>query len=154
MNFSLKSISSLLVFIFISFTLISCSKDEPLSPTEEHFEAEGVVFYQSGTKIVEIFRGVTQDTFFVPVNGLTPTIEVRFLNPNKQEILPPDYKKQPMSWEIVDTSLVSVRQNAGEEGSYKFQFSGKNNGITQVEFFILHEGHPDFRSGKIPVRVR
>jgi len=49
---------------------------------------------------------------------------------------------------------VSVRQNAGEEGSYKFQFSGKNNGITQVEFFILHEGHPDFRSGKIPVRVR
>lgn len=144
----------LVVFLFIGlFTLSSCSKDDPLSPAEEHFEAEGMVFYESGIKIVEIFRGVTQDTFYVFASQMTPDIEVKFLSPEKKEIAPPDYKKKPLSWEIQDTSIVSIWQQEGEEGSYEFRFSGKKSGTTQIEFFILHEGHPDFRSGKIPVKI-
>lgn len=144
---------------FISFlivtllTLNSCSKDDPLSPADDHFEAEGMVFYESGIKIVEIFRGVTQDTFFVSANSKTAGIEAKFLNPERKEIDPPDYKEKPLAWEIQDTSIVSVWQHDGEEGSYEFHLAGKKHGTTQIEFFILHEGHPDFRSGKIPVKV-
>lgn len=154
MNFSVKSISSFLVFLFVSFTLISCSKDEPLSPPEEHFEAEGMVFYNSGIKIVEIFRGVTQDTFFVPLNQMTSGFEIKFLSPERQILNPPNYKEKPLSWEIADTTIVAVWQHEGEKGSYEFHLQGKKSGITLIEFFVLHEGHPDFRSGKIPVRVQ
>lgn len=143
----------LIVFI-LSLAIVSCSKDEPLSPAEDHFEAEGMVFFDSGIKIVEIFRGVTQDTFFVPLGNMTPHIEIKFLSPERNVIDPPDYKKKPLSWSISDTSIVSVGQHPGEEGSYEFHLQGKKVGTTDIEFYILHEGHPDFRSGKIPVRVR
>ncbi len=143
-----------LPILLLVFTIISCSKDEPLAPEEEHFEAEGMVFYESGIKIVEIFRGVTRDTFFVPLNQMTSGIEIKFLNPEKKEIDPPDYKKKPLGWSISDTSIVSVWQHKGEEGNYEFHLFGKKPGITLIEFFVLHEGHPDFRSGKIPVKVQ
>ncbi len=146
--------SYLILFLFIGlYTFNSCSKGDPLSPAEEHFEAEGMVFYESGIKIAEIFRGVTQDTFYVFASQMTAGIEVKFLSPEKQEIDPPDYKKQPLAWEIQDTSIVSIWQYEGEEGSYEFHLAGKKPGTTQIEFFILHEGHPDFRSEKIPVKV-
>ncbi len=144
----------LIIILSFSSIFISCSKDEPVAPQEEHFEAEGMVFYQSGIKIVEIFRGVTSDTFFVPLGDMTSGIKVKFLNPKREEINPPDYKKQPLAWQISDTSKVGVWQHSGEEGNYEFHFVGKNDGRTEIEFFILHEGHPDFRSGKIPVVVR
>lgn len=140
--------------LFIIFLFTSCSKDEPLSPAEDHFEAEGMVFYESGIKLVEIFRGVTRDTFFVPLNQMTSGIEIKFLSPEKKEIDPPDYKKKPLSWSISDTSIVSVWQHKEEEGSYEFHLAGKKIGVTLIEFFVLHEGHPDFRSGKIPVKVQ
>jgi hypothetical protein len=150
----IKILSRVLFVIILSIGLISCSKDEPLSPSEDHFEAEGMVFYDSGIKLVEIFRGVTQDTFFVPLGNMTSHIEIKFLSPEKKEIDPPDYKKKPLSWTISDTSIVSVYQHTGEEGSYEFHLQGKKTGVTDIEFFVLHEGHPDFRSGKIPVKVR
>jgi hypothetical protein len=149
-----KILSKVLVIFLLSFALISCSKDEPLSPAEDHFEAEGMIFFESGIKIAEIFRGVTQDTFFVPLGSMTSHIEVKFLSPERNVINPPDYKKKPLSWSISDTSIVSLVQHPGEEGSYEFHLQGRKEGITEIEFFVLHEGHPDFRSGKIPVRVK
>lgn len=140
--------------LFLSFVIISCSKDEPLAPEEDHFEAEGMVFYESGIKIVEIFRGVTTDTFFVPSGSMTPHIDVKFLSPERELLDPPDYREKPMGWAISDTSIVSLHQDAGDEGKYEFHLEGKKAGVTDIEFFVLHEGHPDFRSGKIPVKVR
>lgn len=154
MNSKMISLIKIFLIIIISVTIISCSKDDPISPSDDHFEAEGMVFYDSGIKIVEIFRGVTRDTFFVPLGNMTPHIEVKFLNPERKEIDPPDYKKKPLSWAIDDSTVVGVRQHEGEGGSYEFHLQGKKAGITKIEFFVLHEGHPDFRSGKIPVKVR
>lgn len=148
---NLKKSILLLITIFASI-LVSC-KDDPLEPVMDHFEAEGIVFYQSGIKIGEIFRGVTQDTLFARVGETSDHIEVKFLDPNKNELNPPDYTKQPFAWEIQDTTIVGTRQHHGEEGSYEFHLVGKQTGITNIEFFIMHEGHADFRSGKIPVKV-
>lgn len=142
----------LITIMVLGFTIISCSHDH-LADHDDHFEAEGMVFYDGTTKKVEIFRGVTRDTFFVPLNGVTPLIEAKFLSAEKKELDPPDYKKKPLSWSISDTSIVAVSQNENEKGSYKFFLRGKKAGTTSIEFFILHEGHPDYRSGKIPVRV-
>lgn len=137
----------------LSLIFISCS-DDPVTPQEDHYEAEGMVFYQSGIKRAEIFRGVTTDTLSADAGVEGPHTEIKFYNSSKQEMNPPDYKKQPLAWELADTSIVQIEQHAGEEGSYEFHLVGKVAGNTEVEFFIVHEGHRDFRSGKIPVKVK
>lgn len=149
--FAKRILFIVLFSIYLLFTN-GCEKDDILEPQVEHFEAEGMVFYSSGIKLAEIFRGVTSDTLRAKV-GSSEHIEIKFLNPERVEIDPPDYKKQPLAWEIADTSIVSIKQHEGEEGSYEFHLWGKKEGVTKIEFFILHEGHPDFRSGKIPVKV-
>lgn len=144
----------LYLFVITTFTILfnSC-KDDPLEPDMDHFEAEGLVLYQSGIKVAEIFRGVTSDTLQAVVGQTSAHFEVKFYNSNKQELDPPDHTKQPFGWEIQDTSLVGVWQHPGEEGSYEFHLVGKQVGLTQIEFFIMHEGHADFRSGKFPVKI-
>lgn len=153
---SIKNISKRILHSFIVLVLailtLSC-KDDPIEPAMEHFEAEGLVLYQSGIKVAEIFRGETQDTLFAVVGQLSDHYEVKFYNGNKQELNPPDYSIQPFAWEIQDTNLVRVWQHPGEEGSYEFHLEGKQTGSTQIEFFIMHEGHADFRSGKFPLII-
>ncbi|MFN3871952.1 MAG: hypothetical protein ACK4R9_03015 [Ignavibacterium sp.] len=152
----IKKSRKIIVFFFTLTTLtlfLSSCKDDPLEPDMDHFEAEGLVLYQSGIKVAEIFRGVTQDTLFAVEGQRTSHFEVKFYNANKQELDPPDHTKQPFAWEIQDTSIVGTWQHPGEEGSYEFHLEGKRVGVTQIEFFIMHEGHADFRSGKIPVKV-
>ncbi|NWG29417.1 MAG: hypothetical protein HXY48_12895 [Ignavibacteriaceae bacterium] len=148
----MRKILLTLTSLFLLF-FISCS-DDPVTPQEDHFEAEGMVFYQSGIKIAEIFRGVTQDTLSIGAGVEGPHTDIKFYNSNKVEIDPPDYTKQPLAWEFADTTFAEIEQHAGEEGSYEFHLVGKVAGITTVEFFIMHEGHADFRSGKIPLKVQ
>jgi len=151
----LKSIFKVVFALsIISVFLISCKDNHVHEPHDDHYEAEGMAFFQSGIKVAEIFRGVTTDTLFAEVNVEGDHTEVKFFDKNKKLLNPPDYKKNPMSWKISDTSVVALKQHAGEEGSYEFHLKGKRIGLTDIEFFIMHAGHADFRSGKIPVKVR
>ncbi|MBS4033857.1 MAG: hypothetical protein KGZ85_05285 [Ignavibacterium sp.] len=145
-------ISTLTVLFLLLFILVSCSED-PVTPQEDHFEAEGIVFLQSGIKIAEIFRGVTTDTLFAPEGALSAGIDVKFYNSNKEMIDAPDPAEQSFAWQIDNPALVEVWQHPGEEGGYEFHLRGLADGTTQIEFFIMHEGHADFRSGKMTVLV-
>lgn len=146
-------ISTLTGIFLLLFLLVSCS-DDPVTPQEDHFEAEGIVFLQSAIKIAEIFRGVTTDTLFAPSGALSAGIDVKFYNSNKEMINPPDPAEQSFAWQIDNPALVEVWQHPGEEGGYEFHLRGLADGTTQIEFFIMHEGHADFRSGKITVVVK
>ena len=145
----LLTLTSLFIF---SLFFISCS-DDPVTPQEDHFEAEGIVFLESGIMIAEIFRGVTTDTLFAPEGALSAGIDVKFYNSNKEMINPPNSAEQTFAWEIDNPNLVEVWQHPGEEGGFEFHLRGLVEGVTQMEFFIMHEGHADFRSGKIIVTV-
>lgn len=150
----MRKILSMLIGVFIiSFFLISCS-DDPVTPQEEHFEAEGIVFLQSGIKIADIFRGVTSDTLYAPVDSMTAGIDVKFYNSNQEMIDPPNDPDLTFAWEIDNTLIVDVWQHPGEEGGFEFHLEGLLADTTLIEFFIIHEGHADFRSGKIPVVVQ
>jgi hypothetical protein len=140
-----------LVF-FISF--YGCKDNHAHGPEDDHFKAEGVVFYQSGNKVAEIFRGVTRDTVFAEVNKDGALTEIKFYDKNKKVLSPPDYIKTPLSWQIGDTSIVQLKQQTGKEGSYELNLRGKKAENTNINFFLMHAGHADFRSGKIPVKVK
>lgn len=150
-----KYIHSFLLIAFLSVVFFSCKEeDAPLPPQEDHFKAEGIVFMQSGIIIADIFRGVTDDTLFAPKGGMTSGIDVKFYDGNKNIINAPDKNKQKLSWEFINNTLASVWQHPGDEGGYEFHLKGLAVGTTQMEFFVMHEGHADFRSGKITVVVR
>jgi len=152
-SFFLKYFYVLIIVLVSSFIFNACSEDDPLPAQEDHFAAQGMVFYDSGIKVAEIFQGVSDDTLFAPKGGLTGHIEIKFYNSSKQEINPPDPAKQSLSWEITNPAMVEVWQHSGEEGHFEFHLKGLSEGVTQIEFFVMHEGHADFRSGKITVKV-
>ena len=150
MNYS-RSILFFIIIISISFA--GCSEDDLVTPQEEHFEAIGIVLYTSGIQIASILRGVTSDTLKVELGQDSDHIDVKFYNEDEVIVDPPSDTEKTFAWEIDNESLVTINQHEGEEGGFEFHLEGLAQGITQVEFFIDHEGHHDFRSGKIPVEI-
>jgi len=163
--------------------LQSCGGEEPLSSEETHFEAKGILFFQEGDKIAEILNGITTDTLFVPLGNLTGHVEVKFFDEHKNIIDPPDHITDAtgsldddhsnghdnhhsgqhgtngitqggtyLDWVIDDAEIFEVYQH-GEKGGYVFHLIGLKTGSTQIEFFVKHEKHLLFRSGKITVIV-
>ncbi|MBK7265190.1 MAG: hypothetical protein IPI12_02390 [Ignavibacteriales bacterium] len=133
-----------------------CKKeDSPVSPVEEHFAAEGVYLSTSGIPVASIFRGVSTDTIKVPLAGSTDHMDVKFFDANRNVINPPTDTQKKLSWSIADTSMVELWRHADEpDAEYEIHLRGKKAGMTTIEFFILHEGHNDFRSGNIKVLVQ
>lgn len=142
----------LIVVSTVLFT--ACSEDDdPVQPQQEHFEAEGMVFSNSGIELLRIFQGTATGHFEVPHGALSDHIEVTFLDENENEIDPPSDTDKKLAWAIDDPSIVEVYQHEGEEGGYEFHLRGLEEGETMIEFFIEHAGHNDYRSGKIEVHV-
>lgn len=147
-------LTSIITISFLSVLLLSCGGDEnPLPPQSDHFEAEGMVFLQSGITVASIFRGVTSDTLIAPEGGRSDHFDVKFYDENQNVINPPSTSEQTLAWQIDNETILTVWQHPGEEGGYEFHLDGLAVGNTHIEFFIMHEGHSDYRSGKIPVRV-
>jgi hypothetical protein len=142
------------LFVFFAFSLLSaCSEDDPVTPQQGHFDAIGVVLTTSGIEVVSILRGVTNDTLKVQAGQLTDHFDVSFYDENEHVVDAPDDPAKTMSWEIGDLTIVEVHQDDGQEGKFEVHLRGLQAGTTTLELFIMHEGHSDFRSGKIPVVV-
>jgi len=155
MKSELKEFYKLTIIVsLLSIFSLSCSKEEnPLPPQEEHFEAEGMVFLQSGITVASIFRGVTTDTLIAPEGGRSDHFDAKFYDENQNVIDPPSSAEQTLAWQIDDETKLTVWQHPGEEGGYEFHLDGIAEGTTHIEFFVVHEGHNDYRSGQILVRV-
>ena len=150
------SIPRRFLFIFfvlvLSFAMISCSEDDPVTPQEEHFEAIGTVIYDgTGAEVVRILRGVTSDTLTAQVNILSDHYDVKFINEEEEIVDPPIDEESSMGVSITDTTLLEIEQD--EPGAYEFHLLGKETGNTTIEIKILHAGHADYRSGLIPVKI-
>ncbi|MEE9431577.1 MAG: hypothetical protein V3V16_11080 [Melioribacteraceae bacterium] len=143
----------MLLFSVVIIGLSSCDEKDPVSPAEEHFEAEGLVLRTSGIKLAEIFRGETSDTLSLLKDILGDHIEVTFYDSEKKEIAPPNDEHIKFAWTVDDPLILGVHQHEGEEGGFEFHLKGLKVGETQIEFFIKHNDHNDYRSGKFPVKV-
>lgn len=143
----------LLLLVISMFVFTACDdEDDPLISTT-HYEPYGVRFYSSGILMAEIFKGVTNDTLEVHEGETGDHLKMVFLDEDKAEMDPPTDEDKFFAYEIADPSIVSVWQHPGEEGSFEFHLVGNEHGETTIEVFVMHNDHPDYRSGKIPVVV-
>lgn len=139
------------VLLILFFT--ACGEDDPITPPQDHEEAIGMVLFRGDSLVASILRGIPGDTLRVPAGVLTDDYDVRFYDESEQ-IFEAHDDEHSFSWEIADPSVIDVVQDAGKEGKFEFRFRGLKQGSSTVEFFIIHEGHADFRTGKWPVVVR
>jgi hypothetical protein len=148
MRFHYLAIPVLLI-LFIT----ACSEDDPITPPEDHEEAIGMALFRGDSLVASILRGIPNDTLRIPFGTSTEDYDVRFYD-EAEAIFEAHDDENSFSWEIADPTIVNVEQDAGKEGKYEFRFRGMKQGSTTVEFFIMHEGHADFRTGKWPILVR
>lgn len=149
----------ILPLLFVSL-LTACSEDDPISPQKDHVVAIGMALFQdNGQMVAYILRGVPSDTLVLERGVTTEEFEVRFYDENEElyEIHDHDDDEEDeetsFAWEIEDISIVKVLQDEGHESAFEFHLRGLSVGTTHIEFFIMHDGHADFRTGKWPVRV-
>ena len=152
-NIKMKSsFINLYIYIILALITISCSKEtNPITPDENHFKANGLILESSDKRLLTYFNLKTKDTLKIPL-GISDHIEVKFLDKDSTTINPPDDKDKKFGWVIDDTSIVSVYRHSGDE--WEFHLVGKKIGKTFIEFRVLHNDHPDFKTIKIPVIIQ
>ncbi len=146
-----------LVFAILVLSILfsGCSKDTETINQAEHFQAIGMVITDaSGAVVFSILRGVTNDTLVAPLNARSEAYFVSFYDENEQIIQPPADGDKYLAWEIDDNSFFKIFQHEGEEGGYEFHLDGLKEGVTSLQFFVMHNGHADYRTGLIPVKVK
>lgn len=149
-NLGRKLLLSLSIVILTVFS-IGC-EDDPVAPQEEHLKAIGMVFYSSGIEVARILRGETTDTLFAPLDSLSDHLDVKFFDENENIVESPT-EHQELNWVFDDPTISDIWQHPGEEGAFEFHLEGLKVGETEIEFFVMHNDHSDYRSGKIPVKV-
>lgn len=145
--------------VLLIVTGVACDDKLPVAPVEEHLEAEGMLLTSSGNVLLRVFEGRV-DSAVVPrldiPLGLGDHIIVAFLDHDGDQI-PYSALEEGLSfgWDIGDESVLEiVRGEAGHsDGEWEFHFRGLKAGDTDVEFQVLHVGHVDFRTPRVPVRV-
>ncbi|MCY3765394.1 MAG: hypothetical protein OXH06_08205 [Gemmatimonadetes bacterium] len=139
--------------------LSGCGKEDPISQQEEHYEAEGLVLLDSGERFFRYFQGRIDsgdgraEALEVGHGEVTSKWSIRFLDRDGNEMAPPTGEGFSFTWEIADTSIVEVVQDASEVGKFVFALRGLKDGETTIKLQIAHEGHIDFTTVPLPVHV-
>ena len=152
-----------LILLVLVFTTPGCSDEtDPVIPPSEHFEPEGWVVRDATTKpILVVWQGVIQttwnsttipDTLYAPLNALSDHFTVKFLDINKNIINPPTDADHQFGWLITDPSKLSIVQDSPTD--WAFHLKGLITGNTTLELQVLHVGHVDVKTPKIPVIIR
>ena len=142
-----------MLLMFSTIFFVSCDEEDPLTQEEEHLDAIGMVLFDSGIEYARILRGVTTDTLVVSEGGMTSHLDVKFIDDDENIIDAPETDVHSLSWDIDNPEIADIWQHEGEEGSFEIHLEGLKEGETHIEFFVMHEGHADYRSGKFPIRI-
>ena len=162
-SFILKYSYIFLLISLLIFTTTSCSDEtDPVIPPSEHFEPEGWVVRDATTKpILVVWQGVIQttwnstsvlDTLYAPLNALSDHFTVKFLDINKNIINPPADPDHQFGWLITEPSKLTIIQDSPTD--WAFHLKGLIIGTTTLELQVMHLGHVDVKTPKIPVIIR
>lgn len=146
---------SIYLVLFFSVFFTSCKKDDSPIIAEDHFEAEGLFLLNTkNDTVIYYFQGQLfgNDTIFSSLNISSDNLSVKFMDKNKVSLEPPiDEPDHNFNWVIGDSSIVKFE--FVNNNKYLIKHTGKKFGATNVEFQLLHNEHPDFRTISIPIKV-
>ena len=153
----MRSITYILSGFLFVFLLMFSSCSEESNPVDggegEHARGIGVVIRSSGQTVVRYERNEAVSGELSGPNGQTSVAYDFYLIDEDGDEYQPGAEHHSLTWELADTTVAGIWQHEGEEGGFEFHVVGKDIGLTSIVFSVLHEGHPDFVSKSIPVRV-
>lgn len=144
------------IFIFIPILIILISACSEKSTTEhsDHTEAVGIIIYHNNQILLKVLNGKIDTTISkelsLVLNTTYSPVEIKFID-EEGDIFTPEEEAKNLSWELDDPSLVEMQLLQGEK--WKFTCTGRKIGLTNIQFFLNHYDHPDFRTPKLPLRV-
>ncbi|MGQ9820094.1 MAG: hypothetical protein ACUVQ1_09275 [Candidatus Kapaibacteriales bacterium] len=143
------------LFILISILTIITSACSEKSTTEhsDHTEAIGMILYYNTSPFFKVVKGnidtnVSKELVFKL--NTSYLLEVKFIDEDGEEITPTEEGKS-LSWTLDDSNLVDIKVVPTEK--WKFSIMGLKIGTTNIQFFLNHYDHPDFRTPLLPLRV-
>lgn len=174
---SLLAILSLMVF----FT--SC-EDDPVTPSEEHFEAVGYIILNENEEVIfRVFDGQVDNTIadalVINLADGMGEFEVHFLDEDGDDIGTPEGDHDHDDHDDLKGSSIEEEDDDHdddhdhEEGEYELSVEVQDEGIataeaheweveltpvavgtTQMRIQIMHEEHADFTSPFVPLEVK
>jgi hypothetical protein len=147
----IRTLLPLLALAGVVAFLTACWEDAPLTPPEDHMQAEGMALLHDSTVVYAIFRGMTSDTVLVAAGGSSVWYDVMFYDTGRALIEPDRDPGHSLAWQFADSTRATVEQDPTD--MYRVRFHGSRAGETFIEFFVLHDGHSDFRTNRMPFRV-
>ncbi len=158
MDKNLNKFLGIFLYVIISSLIVifySCGDDTVSIPESEHLEAEGMVLKDTtNTVILKYFRGALtpgKDTIKVPNGMNTSILSVIFLDSNQAELPPEEDPDHTLGFETFGSTKFSITKVTGQQ--WKIFMTGLTPGNDSVKFKVLHEGHADFQTIPIPVKI-
>lgn len=150
-----KKFASIIISVFVSTLLFtSCDDSEPVTPSEEHFEAAGyVIKTENGDVVFKVLKGlsdqsISKDFSLVLENGKAK-YNVEFLDEDGKNLGIPNEEGTSLLFESKDNSLSEVVIN-----EWSFEITPLKSGSTEFRIQILHEEHPDFTSPYFALEIK
>lgn len=147
--------SSLWMLAGLLIATLSIQGCNPTGHKDEHSEPFGIELLQSGVTIA-LQSGSTvvygdRDHIHRVMGQEFPLVTVRFLDEDGDRFVP-DEPEYSLDWTIADGSIISVDQHE-EDGKWAFHIDPVGEGMTTIVLKLLHNGHSDFQSLPLMVRV-
>lgn len=159
-----KKYASIIISVFVSTLLFtSCDNSDPVTPSEDHFEAAGyVIKNESDSTVFKVLKGQVENTvsesFVLLLADGSHKYTIEFLDENGNNIGIPEHddhgeteeeEEHELNFEILDMSLVQYNIN-----EWEININPLKVGETTFRIQILHEGHPDFTSPYFTIEIK
>ncbi|MFN3194375.1 MAG: hypothetical protein ACE364_00320 [Chlorobiota bacterium] len=167
---------SLLAFLSLTVFFTSC-EDDPVTPSEEHFEAVGYIILNENEEVIfRVFEGqvdnsISESLIINLADGMGE-FEVHFLDEGGDDIGTPEgdhdhdhedglgveEEDDDHDHEEGEYSLSIEVQDEGiaiaESHEWEVELTPIAVGTTQMRIQIMHEEHADFTSPFVPLEVK
>lgn len=155
-----KHFALLVLFAFIIIPVLfvnGCGEDNVTTPQSEHFEPAGLFIIAEGSSdtLLSVFNAVvrTGDTLKAPYNILSSHWKVFFWDENRNVIDPPNDGSHTLGFTIRDASVIETEMDNPNDWAFHLKGLSLNPDTTSMQIKILHQGHSDFTTPFIPVKV-
>lgn len=158
---NIKKHFALLVLFAVIITPVlfinGCGEDNVTTPQSEHFEPAGLFIIAEGSTdtLLSVFNAVvrTGDTLKAPYNILSTHWEVFFWDENRNIIDPPNDGSHTLGFTIRDASVIETEMDNPNDFAFHLKGLSLNPDTTSMQIKILHQGHSDFTTPFVPVKV-
>jgi len=161
MRFIKKHFALLVLFSIIFFPALiinGCGEDSVTTPQSEHFEPAGLFILPEGSStdtLLAVFNAVVRsgDTLKAPFNALSAKWNVFFWDANKSVLTPPTDGSNTLGFTLFNSTVIETQMDSPNDWAFRLKGLSLSPDTTSMQIKILHQGHADFTTPYVPVKV-